>query len=166
MIHAHRSLSRHLQAVTARLTCGILRLVQRRSIRKVLAQVGEKTIRVLLVGQQRLFRESLALVLSRLPDIATVEHTGSHVEASQHPASVDIALIAANVPDEAITHLYQALAAHNPNVRIVVLTREEPGTPSADQRLRRFECVPVSARLDELLAVVRGTPVSSIPASQ
>ena len=63
--------------------------------------MGGKTIRVLLVDQQRLFRESLALVLSRLPDIATVEHTGSVVEASQRLAPVDIAVIGSALFDNA-----------------------------------------------------------------
>lgn len=158
MIHAHRSLSRHLQTDKNCLAYGILSFVEQRRTRKALAQVGEKMMRVLLVGQQRLFRESLALVLSRLPDIATVEHTGSPVEAGQRLAPVDIALIAANMPDEALTQLNQALVALNPAVRVVVLTREDVGSTPASHPLLRFERVPVSARLDELIAVVRGAP--------
>jgi CheY-like chemotaxis protein len=158
MIHAHWSLSRHLQADKSCLACGILSFVQERGSRKALAQVGENMMRVLLVGQQRLFRESLALVLSRLPDITTVEHTGSSAEAGQRLAPVDIALIAASMPDEDVTLLNQALVALNPNVRVVVLTREESGSKPASHPLMRLERVPVSARLEELIAVVRGVP--------
>jgi CheY-like chemotaxis protein len=158
MIHAQRSLSRHLQIDKSCLAYGILSFVQQRGSRRALGQMGEKMMRVLLVGQQRLFRESLALVLSRLPDIATVEHTGSPVEAGQRLAPVDIALIAASMPDETLTQLNQALMALNPNVRVVVLTRENPRALPASHLLRRLERVPISARLDELIAVVRGAP--------
>jgi excisionase family DNA binding protein len=84
-------------------------------------RMGQK-IRVLLVDGQLSFRQPLASMLMREPDITITGQAGTLAEARPLLPEVDIALIDLNLPDGEAADLIQDLHAVNPQAIALVLT--------------------------------------------
>src|SRR5918911_4382663 len=76
---------------------------------------GGWVIRVLIVDDHVLFRESLAFLLQREPDIMVSGQAGTLAEARGLLRGVDIALIDLNLPDGNGQELIRELHALNPH---------------------------------------------------
>jgi len=81
-----------------------------------------QTIRVLLVDDHLAFRQPLAFMLMREPDITIIGQAGSVAEARPLLPETDIALIDLDLPDGAGVDLIHALHAVNPQAVALVLT--------------------------------------------
>jgi DNA-binding NarL/FixJ family response regulator len=79
-------------------------------------------IRVLLVEDHASFRQPLAFVLGREPDITVVAQAGSLAEARQHLEGIDVAIVDLGLPDGRGIDLVQELRAVNPHGAVLVLT--------------------------------------------
>jgi DNA-binding NarL/FixJ family response regulator len=79
-------------------------------------------IRVLLVDDHASFRESLALLLEREPDIAVVGQAGSLAEARALLRRVDVAIVDLDLPDGHGADLVRELRAVNPDGMVLILT--------------------------------------------
>jgi DNA-binding NarL/FixJ family response regulator len=79
-------------------------------------------IRVLLVDDHLCFRQPLAFMLMREPDITIIGQAGTLAEARPLLAETDIALIDLNLPDGEGIDLIHALHAVNPQATALVLT--------------------------------------------
>ena len=79
-------------------------------------------IRVLIVDDHELFRESLAFLLQREPDIMVSGQAGTLAEARGLLRGVDIALIDLNLPDGNGQELIRELHALSPHGTALVLT--------------------------------------------
>ena len=78
--------------------------------------------RVLLVDDHASFRESLALLLEREPDISVVGQAGSLAEARALLSGVDLAIVDLDLPDGHGAELVQELRAANPDGMVLILT--------------------------------------------
>ncbi len=79
-------------------------------------------IRVLLVDDHHSFRQPLAFMLGREPDVEVVGQAGSLAEARTLPTSVNLAIVDLNLPDGDGTSLIKDLRLANPTAAILVLT--------------------------------------------
>ena len=79
-------------------------------------------IRVLIVDDHMLFRESLAFLLQREPDIVVSGQAGTLAEARGLLRGVDVAVIDLNLPDGNGQELIRELHALNPQGTALVLT--------------------------------------------
>jgi len=82
----------------------------------------EQTIRVLLVDDHLSFRQPLAFMLMREPDITIIGQAGTVAEARPLLSQADIALIDLDLPDGEGVDLIQDLHAVNPQAVALVLT--------------------------------------------
>jgi DNA-binding NarL/FixJ family response regulator len=78
--------------------------------------------RVLLVEDHASFREPLAFMFGREPDLEVVAQAGSLAEARQMLAGVDLAVVDLDLPDGDGTDLIGPLRAANPRAIVLVLT--------------------------------------------
>jgi DNA-binding NarL/FixJ family response regulator len=79
-------------------------------------------IRVLLVDDHLSFRQPLAFMLQREPDIDVVGEAGSLAEACEVPVEVDMALVDLDLPDGNGATLIRTLRAANPRCMVAVLS--------------------------------------------
>ena len=79
-------------------------------------------IRVLLVDDHASFRQPLAFIMGREPDIAVVGQAGSLAEASLMVEGVDVAIVDLDLPDGNGVDLISDLRSANSNGAVVVLT--------------------------------------------
>jgi DNA-binding NarL/FixJ family response regulator len=79
-------------------------------------------LRVLIVDDHVLFRESLAFLLQREPDITVSGQAGTLAEARGLLVGVDVALIDLNLPDGNGRELIRGFHALNPHGTALVLT--------------------------------------------
>ena len=86
------------------------------------AAAGGAPLRVLLVDDHLAFRQPLAFLLGREPDLAVVGQAGSLAEARPLLAAADVALVDLGLPDGDGADLIRELRAANPGARAVVLT--------------------------------------------
>ena len=80
------------------------------------------TIRVVLVDDHLSFRQPLAFMLMREPDITIIGQAGTLAEARPFLPQADIALIDLDLPDGEGVDLIQALRSVNPQALALVLT--------------------------------------------
>jgi DNA-binding NarL/FixJ family response regulator len=88
-------------------------------------------IRVLLVDDHLSFRQPLAFMLGREPDISVVGQAGTVAEARQFLHQADIALIDLDLPDGEGTVLIDVLKSVNPVARGLVLTASRDSAATA-----------------------------------
>jgi DNA-binding NarL/FixJ family response regulator len=88
----------------------------------LLAEGIEPQIRVLLVDDHLAFRQPLAFMLMREPDISIIGQAGSVAEARPLLPEADIALIDLDLPDGEGIDLIEELRASNPRALALVLT--------------------------------------------
>jgi DNA-binding NarL/FixJ family response regulator len=78
--------------------------------------------RVLLVEDHLSFRQALAFMLDREPDLEVVEQAGTLAEARGRLHGVDVAVIDLDLPDGDGLELVQGLRAASPRAAVLVLT--------------------------------------------
>jgi DNA-binding NarL/FixJ family response regulator len=88
----------------------------------LLAEGIEQEIRVVLVDDHLAFRQPLAFMLMREPDITIIGQAGTVAEARPLLPAADIALIDLDLPDGEGVELIQDLHAVNPQAIALVLT--------------------------------------------
>ena len=88
----------------------------------LLAEGIAPQIRVLLVDDHLAFRQPLAFMLMREPDISIIGQAGSVAEARPLLPEADIALIDLDLPDGEGIDLIEELRASNPRALALVLT--------------------------------------------
>jgi len=84
--------------------------------------VSERSIRVLLVEDHTSFRQALALMLAREPDLAIVGEAGTVAEARSLLAGVDLAVFDLDLPDGNGADLIRELHIASPGAQVLVLT--------------------------------------------
>jgi DNA-binding NarL/FixJ family response regulator len=124
-------------------------------------------IRVVLVDDHLSFRQPLALVLMREPDLAITGQAGTLAEARPLLTEADIALIDLNLPDGEGVALIHDLHAVNPQASALVLTGDlgnlamaravEAGAAGVLLKTR-----PVSEVVEAIRRVHAGEPLLSV----
>ncbi len=79
-------------------------------------------IRVLLVDDHASFRQPLAFMLEREPEITVVGQAGSLAEARAVLDGVDVAIVDLDLPDGSGVDLVAALRVANPNGMVLILS--------------------------------------------
>jgi DNA-binding NarL/FixJ family response regulator len=79
-------------------------------------------IRVLLVDDHASFRQPLAFLLAREPDIAVAGQAGSLAEARRMLEGVEVAVVDLGLPDGEGVELVRELRAANPRGAVLILT--------------------------------------------
>lgn len=88
-------------------------------------------MRVLLVDDHQSFRQPLAFMLDREPNITIIGQAGSLAEALPFLPQTDVALIDLDLPDGQGETLIPALKSANPGAKAVVLTASESTAATA-----------------------------------
>jgi DNA-binding NarL/FixJ family response regulator len=131
------------------------------------AERSEQMIRVLLVDDHLSFRQPLAFMLRREPDITIIGQAATVEEARPLLAEVDIALIDLDLPDQEGVDLIRELLAVNPKAIALVLT----GSRSSLAMARAVEAGavgvlhksrPVSEVVEAIHRLQAGEPLLSI----
>ena len=113
-------------------------------------------IRVLLVDDHLSFRQPLAFMLLREPDLTIIGQAASVAEARPLLPQADIALIDLDLPDEEGVVLIHELLAVNPTATAFVLTDNVDLHDSARIRATgSFMLLDKSAPIDEIISVIR-----------
>jgi two-component system, NarL family, nitrate/nitrite response regulator NarL len=83
-----------------------------------------KTVRILLVDDHTLFRESVARLLQAEPGLEVVAHCGSSVEALRilESRDVDIVLLDVDLGQESGTNLLESLGEKQSKAKVLVVT--------------------------------------------
>jgi len=114
-------------------------------------------IRVLLVDEHRIFRQALAFMLEREPDISAVGQAETWADARTTLADADVAILDGGFPSVATQETIEQLRVVNPRARVIILawTGGSSGDTCADVVL------PTSARLGDIIRLVRrlGAPL-------
>ncbi|HSH82335.1 MAG TPA: response regulator transcription factor [Herpetosiphonaceae bacterium] len=113
-------------------------------------------IRVLLVDDHASFRQALAFMMDREPDITITAQAGSLAEGGRVLDGVDVAVVDLELPDGNGTELVQELRAANPESLVLILT-------AADDALQLARAVEAgasgvlhkSAGISEIITAVR-----------
>ena len=79
-------------------------------------------IRVVLVDDHTAFREPLAFMIDREPDLTVIGQAGSVAEARPHVAGADIVVVDLDLPDGSGIELIRALSGANPHALALVLS--------------------------------------------
>jgi DNA-binding NarL/FixJ family response regulator len=79
-------------------------------------------IRILLVEDHAAFRQPMAFLLGREPDIQVVGQVGSLAEARQGLEGIDVAIVDLGLPDGGGIDLLHELRVANPQAAVLVLT--------------------------------------------
>jgi DNA-binding NarL/FixJ family response regulator len=83
----------------------------------------QRTIRLLLVEDHAAFREALAFLLGREPDIEVVAQAGSLAEAREAlDGALDVAVVDLGLPDGDGGELIGELRRTNPGAAVIVLS--------------------------------------------
>jgi DNA-binding NarL/FixJ family response regulator len=92
-------------------------------VAKRLPTQGARMIRILLVEDHAAFRQGLAFLLGREPDLEVVAQAGSLAEArGVLGGEIDVTVLDLRLPDGDGTELVERLREANPDVSVVVLT--------------------------------------------
>src|SRR4051812_4011386 len=130
-------------------------------------ELSEQIIRVLLVDDHLSFRQPLAFMLLREPDITIIGQAGTVEEARPLLGEADIALVDLDLPDEEGVALIRELLAVNPKAITLVLT----GSRSSLAMARAVEAGavgvmhksrPVSEVVEAIHRLQAGEPLLSI----
>jgi len=118
-------------------------------------RVGQE-IRVVLVDDHLSFRQPLAFMLLREPDITIVGQAGTVAEARPLLPAADIALIDLDLPDGEGVELIHELRAVNPHGTALVLTRNvDPQDSARVLATDRFMLLDKLVPLDEIISIIR-----------
>src|SRR5215212_1782866 len=91
--------------------------------------MSDDAVRVLLVEDQTVFREALAVALEREPDVEVTGHVGTIAEARACLAHtpVDVAVTELDLPDGHCAELIGDLRGARPLVQVLILTATANG---------------------------------------
>ena len=89
-------------------------------------------IRILLIDDHAAFRQPLAFMLEREPDIAVVGQAGTIKDARDILENVDVAVVDLDLPDGNGALLIPELRAASPDGRVMVLTASGSDREAAD----------------------------------
>lgn len=123
--------------------------------------------RVLIVERDPIYRTGLAQVLGTMNDIAVVGQSAKPFDALElcRSAAPDVAVMSAEDWDDAIAAL-RAICNSHPQVRVIVLTREESAEPAAvplqaGAKAYLSKCISGRELAECIRAVMRGSKVVS-----
>jgi DNA-binding NarL/FixJ family response regulator len=116
-------------------------------------------LRLLLVEDHILFRDALALMLNRQPDLEVAGQCGSLAECrslGDDLADIDMALLDVRLPDGDGTQLIEVLRTANPRVKVLILTASfESGHLERMAEMGADGVLDKTSELKELAAEVR-----------
>ncbi|MDX6548353.1 MAG: hypothetical protein QOG33_1903 [Gaiellales bacterium] len=111
---------------------------------------------LLLVDDHAAFREALAFMLDREPDMSVVAQAGSAAEARSCDGGWSVAVVDLGLPDGAGSALVESLFERVPEARIVVLTAStRPAELAAAYEAGAAGVVQKTARIGEIVDAVR-----------
>jgi DNA-binding NarL/FixJ family response regulator len=122
---------------------------------------------ILLVDDHAAFRQSLAFMLDREPDLRVVAQAGTLAEARSRLAGVDVAIISLGLPDSDSVQLFGALRSAN-LIGLALILRASPAElslifdPGTDHQVVEYAVkgsttgvLNKSAGIEEIIDVVR-----------
>jgi two-component system, NarL family, nitrate/nitrite response regulator NarL len=111
---------------------------------------------LLLVDDHAAFREALAFMLDREPDMSVVAQAGSAAEARSCEGGWSVAVVDLGLPDGAGSEVVESLFERVPDARIVVLTAStRPAELAAAYEAGVAGVVQKTARIGEIVDAVR-----------
>ena len=124
--------------------------------------VGEES-RIMLVDDHTSFRQPLAFMLEREPDLTVVAQAGSLAEAREvlreareDGPEVDVAIVDLELPDGFGTEFVAELLADNPDVHVLVLSAfSDKGTLALAVEAGAAGVLHKSSRIDDITDAVR-----------
>lgn len=124
--------------------------------------VGEES-RIMLVDDHTSFRQPLAFMLEREPDLTVVAQAGSLAEAREvlreaheDGLEVDVAIVDLELPDGFGTEFVAELLADNPNAQVMVLSAfSDKGTLALAVEAGAAGVLHKSSRIDDITDAVR-----------
>lgn len=122
--------------------------------------VSSASIRVLLAETQRLFRQSLRLLLERERDVNTViEASDAHeVYRLAHEHRPDLLLLDVDLPDLDVAFVTNLLHKHQPQMRVLLLARyEEDARIVTAMRAGAFGYILKDTDWTDFLRILRAT---------
>lgn len=133
---------------------------QRNTAHRIDPGTTPRSIRLLLVEAQRLFRQSLRVLLERERDIvAVVEATDGHEAyrlATEHKP--DIVLLDVDMPDLDVESVTRRVRKHLPNTRVLLLARyEEDSRIVAAMQAGAFGYILKDTDCTDFLRIIRAT---------
>ena len=126
-------------------------------------------IRLVLVDDHVAFRQSLALILIREPDLVVLAQAGSVVEARKMLAGVrdvGVALIDLQLPDGDGVEVIRAIGVMHPQARILALTAViDPGHYARATEAGAAAIISKAAQPAEIVASIRRADADRMVAS-
>ena len=124
--------------------------------------IGEES-RIMLVDDHTSFRQPLAFMLEREPDLTVVAQAGSLAEAREvlreaheDGLEVDVAIVDLELPDGFGTEFVAELLADNPNAQVMVLSAfSDKGTLALAVEAGAAGVLHKSSRIDDITDAVR-----------
>ena len=124
--------------------------------------IGEES-RIMLVDDHTSFRQPLAFMLEREPDLTVVAQAGSLAEAREvlreaheDGLEVDVAIVDLELPDGFGTEFVVELLADNPNAQVMVLSAfSDKGTLALAVEAGAAGVLHKSSRIDDITDAVR-----------
>lgn len=114
--------------------------------------------RIMLVEDQADFRDLLALLLGREPDLEVVAQAGSLAEARGHAATLrfDVAVLDLGLPDGNGADLIEELRASAPGAAVLVLSASlDPANLEKAKRSGADEILDKFARPEEIVDTIK-----------
>lgn len=113
-------------------------------------------IRVLLVEDHASFRQALAFILEREPDITVAGQTGTVAEARTLLANIDVGIFDLDLPDGSGLELIHALHAVTPDAQVLLLTASSGRQDLASAiEVGAVGILHKSVKIAEIIAAVR-----------
>ena len=113
-------------------------------------------IRVLLVDDHASFRQALAFMMGREPDITITAQAGSLAEGRRVLEGVDVAVVDLELPDGSGTELVEELRAANPEGLVMILSAvDDPVQLARSVEAGASGVVHKSAGISEIITAVR-----------
>ncbi|MFQ5860774.1 MAG: response regulator transcription factor [Dehalococcoidia bacterium] len=100
-----------------------------------------KSITVLLVDPDAMFREALEGLLKREPDVTVIGQAGTGAEAIQQAPALrpDVVILELSLPDKGGVEVIRFLRFHLPRTRVIALTHPPRGSFHHVQRPQALE---------------------------
>lgn len=128
---------------------------------------GDESIRVLLVEDNEIFRETLELLLDVTPDVQVVGTAGDGNAALEacRKTKPDVVLMDYRLPGTDGVETTAAIRGVSPDSSVVVLTAGvEPGEAEALREAGAVALLTKDAELDEIVRTIRSTADCGAPA--
>src|SRR5919199_3928527 len=114
--------------------------------------LGGTMAQVLIVDEHAAFRQPLAFLFNREPDLTVVAQTGSVAEGRRMLEEVDIAVVDLDLPDGKGMELVREMRTERPHTCVLALTHSGPQDDRArDVEVGTCAILGKSAGLDEIM---------------